>query len=304
MDLLPAIDSSSLLYLSAFSVITISCIVIFTASSTRTPPATPSSCHEIYPISSSPAEEINAYSHFINYYSNSDHGFDLESQITSQHSQQSSSQSSLKLHVDQQFSQVTLTFGSDRPEVYMKMAAYAQHNLPCRCACNHQSPELAPFPHISNTSTISSNLSAPSPTSDSDSLSTFASNKQLTPTSDPPFSAQLQSTLQSPPSSAPDTTEKTTPNQTWVVINESSASVKNIAPACPAQQIKAPQQLIVKNDLKHRIAYTKMKTLVPFIDPPLFLRWVALKIFISLYILAKGFYQQTLKKPIVRKFQE
>lgn len=53
--------------------------------------------------------------------------------------------------VKRSFSAVQLAFGSDRPEVYLKMAEDYDMQTPCHCSCNHQSFELRKFPHINTT---------------------------------------------------------------------------------------------------------------------------------------------------------
>lgn len=80
------------------------------------------------------------------------------------------------------FSAVTLTFGTDRPEVYLKMVESHDMRTLCHCACNHQTEDLHKFPHVSH---LTPSISRSGISSDYDSVhqsSSFASpNKVMKP---------------------------------------------------------------------------------------------------------------------------
>eukprot|EP00178_Gracilaria_changii_P001386 TRINITY_DN1194_c0_g1_i3.p1 TRINITY_DN1194_c0_g1~~TRINITY_DN1194_c0_g1_i3.p1 ORF type:complete len:347 (+),score=38.13 TRINITY_DN1194_c0_g1_i3:122-1162(+) len=66
------------------------------------------------------------------------------------------------------FSEVTYTFGTDRPEVYLKMCELQDMNTICHCPCNHKRADLRKYPHINRLMSSLSPSTAPSSQSESD----------------------------------------------------------------------------------------------------------------------------------------
>ncbi|PXF46754.1 hypothetical protein BWQ96_03445 [Gracilariopsis chorda] len=112
------------------------------------------------PITVTSPEDISAMSHVLKRKSSSNtisdvtdvdshhpHSISPPSTYSSEHTTSSSDS------LTQSFSAVTLTFGTDRPEVYLKMVEPRDMQTLCHCACNHQTDELRKFPHVSRLTT-------------------------------------------------------------------------------------------------------------------------------------------------------
>lgn len=140
------VNSFSVAVLITFIVLCVSCIALISASQDEVSKSSWMN-FTLHPIASTGSEELNAVTHFINFSQqsnstpqNSSHisykDFDLENQVVIL--DENSSVISPTLEESQ--SEVTLTFGTDKPEVYLKMMFEQEKKKRTHptCRCQHR----------------------------------------------------------------------------------------------------------------------------------------------------------------------
>ncbi|CAN8073318.1 unnamed protein product [Agarophyton chilense] len=154
-------SANSVLAVSSFIIISIFAIVLVSSAS----PPTRNSPHYC-PISVTAPDDINAFYYFPTTIKT------FSKPVVSPPAAQILSPPSNELQTSslaplaESFSEVTFTFGTNRPEVYLKMCEQEDMNTICHCPCNHTRSDLRKYPHI-NRLTSSFTPSTPSFNSDS-----------------------------------------------------------------------------------------------------------------------------------------